>query len=362
VIEYTPHLAPKKKHMMKTLNIFLSLMFTALFGFGQVTVQTNFPASIAPNSNLLIELKLSKGAIANFSKYQMDVPAGVTVTEGNSKTGNFSFEGNRAKIVWVSIPAEAEFYFSFNMKMGATAGPGVFNQRFFYVEDNGKKEVELDPINVTFDPAGATVAATMDPGGSSAGTNTTATANSDNTSNSNNTSVNSSNTETSANSNTTAPNNSDVASNTNTTSTNTSTEAAATETKTAKKELTFAEKLDAHHEKHSEPEEKTAKKIAEPVKAENKVITGNSSNSEEKNTENASGIVFKVQIGAFGSDPGKSKFSKAGKVTIINEGGKFKVLHGSFKTKEDAAAKLGELRGKGFDGFVVSYNNGVRVK
>jgi len=359
VIEYTPHLAPKKKHMMKTLNIFLALMFTALFGFGQVTVQTNFPASIAPNSNLLIELKISKGAIANFSKYQMDVPAGVTVTEGNSKTGNFSFEGNRAKIVWVSIPADAEFYVSFNMKIGATAGPGVFNQRFFYVEDNGKKEVELDPINVTFDPAGATAAATMDPGGGLAGTNTTAT---ENASNSNNNSINSSNTETAANSNTTATTNTDIASNTNTTSANTSTEAAATETKTAKKELTFAEKLDAHHEKHSEPEEKTAKKVAEPKNTEKKEVTGSLNNVGEKETENASGVVFKVQIGAFGSDPGKSKFSKAGKVTIINEGGKFKVLHGSFKTKEDAAAKLGELRGKGFDGFVVSYNNGVRVK
>ncbi len=77
---------------MKNLYSTLLLSIISIFTFGQVTIQTNLPASIAPNSNLNIEVKINKGSIANFSKYQMDVPAGVNVSEGNSKTGNFSFE------------------------------------------------------------------------------------------------------------------------------------------------------------------------------------------------------------------------------------------------------------------------------
>ena len=91
------------------LKLFALSMAFGISMFGQVKLTTNMPASLSSGSNTDIEVKVSKGSIANFAKYQMDVPAGVTVSEVDSKSGNFTFENNRAKIVWVSVPSEAEF-------------------------------------------------------------------------------------------------------------------------------------------------------------------------------------------------------------------------------------------------------------
>jgi cell division septation protein DedD len=332
---------------MKTLFHMLALTFISSFTFGQVDIKTNLPSSIAPNTNITIEIKINKGNITNFAKYQMDVPAGVNVTEGNSRTGNFSFESNRAKIVWVTIPTDPEFVVSFKMEIGSLSGSRVFNQKFFYLEDGTKKDVEADSINVNFDAAGATTAVSFPKTDNESDNSSTAATTI--------TSVKSENTPS------TTPSNTAAAAN------NSTTEAVATKT-TAPRELTFAEKLDAHHEKHSTDKEvaKTPKKeikkpkttdVVKEVKQPDKTET-----NDKAETNSSSGLVFKVQLGAFGADPGKAKFKVAGKVNIISEGGLFKVLCGNFSTKEEAIKRKEELKEKGLDGFVVRYQDGVRVK
>jgi cell division protein FtsN len=317
---------------MKTLFYTIVIIFISLISFGQVTIQTNLPASIAPNSNLNIEIKITKGSISNFSKYQMDVPAGVIVTEGNSKTGNFSFEGNRAKIVWVSIPTEDEFVVSFKMNVGALSGPAVFNQRFFYVDNGTKKEVEMDPINSTFDASGATVANSF-PENNNSGTQ--------------------SNTLSVSNTVAVTPTVEVTSIPTNTTVTVAEpTVAASTDTNS------LSHKLNQFHEKHygDKPEEKpvvSSKPASKPVKE---------TPSEKPEPNSNIGLVFKIQIGAFGADPGKSKFKALGNVNVNSEGGMYKVLYGKFGSKEEALKKLDDVKAKGFDGFVVKYQDGVRVK
>ena len=87
--------------------------------------------------------------------------------------------------------------------------------------------------------------------------------------------------------------------------------------------------------------------------------------SKEKEPEAAtieSGLVFKIQLGAFSKEPSKSDFKSIGKVKITQENGMYKVLYGSYSSKEEAFKQREQILGKGFDGFVVSYQDGVRVK
>ena len=181
------------------------------------------------------------------------------------------------------------------MAVGASAGNGVFNQRFFYVVEGGKKEDEMEAITVTFDAAGATAAVSFPE---------------------------------SALSNSTTP-----SSNNNTT---------ATETKTGTSgEASFEQKLDDHNKKHG----------------------GENVNQNSTPTiSNVAGLIYRIQLGALASDPGKAKFKTLGKVDISNEGGFYKVLYGSYSNKEDAIKNQADAKVKGFDGFVVKYQDGVRVK
>lgn len=72
--------------------------------------------------------------------------------------------------------------------------------------------------------------------------------------------------------------------------------------------------------------------------------------------------MYKIQLGAFSKEPARRDFKSIGKVKITEENGMYKVLYGSYTSKEEAFKERELILGKGFDGFVVSYQDGVRVK
>ncbi|MBA3664085.1 MAG: SPOR domain-containing protein [Bacteroidetes bacterium] len=320
--------------MKNSILLFLSL-FLSLRAYTQVTVQTNLPPSIAPGTEALVEVKINKGVILNFSKYQIDVPAGVTVSEGDSRTGNFTFDENRAKIVWVSLPSEPEIIVTFKMTMPSSTGPGVFNHKFYYLGEDGKKEVEFEAVNVNFDASGAKSFASLggkaatDPAekGTAKTTATLTTSSGD-----------------------PVTNNNSGGNNTNTEPVKTNTEPVKTNTEPVK---TNAEPVKTN----TEPVVNTTSKENTTAKENTSAKTNNTASSS------SSGLVFKIQIGAYGENPSPSLFKGLSeKVTVVKEGGFYKALVGKFSTKEDAVSKINQLKGQGFQGFVVRYQDGVRVK
>lgn len=297
------------------LAFFIACFLSLNSFFAQVSMTANIPTELAPGSNRTVEVKINKGAISNFSKYQIDVPANVTLSEIDSKTGNFSFENNRAKIVWVSIPVESEFMVSFKMEVTAAAtGTGSFVQKFYFLDNGTKKEVEGESYTITFNAnasATAPVATATEPVKTAAPESTP----------------------------TTTP---------------------VTEVKPeVKSEPVVAA------EPTTKPVISETKPVSEPPAVKEKPEPVAKVKAEPKVAPSApstNGQVFKVQIGAYNAMPSKSKYAAAGKASVSNEDGFYKVLVGSFSSKEEAMKKRDDLKAKGLSGFVVSYMNGVRVK
>jgi hypothetical protein len=265
----------------------LSMALGVNFMFGQVTITSNMPSSLSSGSNTDVEVKINKGSIANFAKYQMDVPVGVTVSEVDSKSGNFTFENNRAKIVWVSVPSEAEFSLKFKVNVSSSApAEGAVIQKFYFLENGAKKEVEAEAMNVQF-------------GGSATPKNISGT--------------------------TTQP---------------------------------------AKTEPVATTPTKTEPAKVEPVKTE--PVKAEPVNTSVANTNTAAattpGLIYRVQLASSPTDPGKSKYAALGNVDISKEGGAYKVLYGKYNTKEEGLKGYEEAAAKGFKGFLVKYQNGVRVK
>jgi hypothetical protein len=285
---------------MKHFYLSLLLFAFSLIQIGQVTMVTNMPASVAPDANLNIEVKLNKGSISNFSKYELEVPDGFTATEGKSKTGYFTFEKNRVKIVWVTLPVETEFVVSFKLKTPATIGPVVLNQKFFYIESGVKKEVNGPQIDVKVDPSGVTKTLSYFPDQPDEVINAS------------------------------EPMNPPVKPNVPVQTTPTVSNTPPVPTKTL---------------------------LATPAPTVAPVVNTSTTSSVAQ-----SGLTYLVQIGTFASDPGKAKYADLGKVTIEKVGTVYKVLIGEFNTKEEASKKKDELTTKGYSGFVVTYQNGQRAK
>ncbi len=269
------------------------------FLFGQVTITSNVPASLSSGSNTDVEVKINKGSIANFAKYQMDVPVGVTVTEVDSKSGNFTFENNRAKIVWVSVPSDAEFTLKFKVNVSSSApAEGAVIQKFYFLENGAKKEVEAEPLNVQF-------------GGSASPKNVSGT-------------------------------------------TTTKTEPA----KTTPVATTPAKTEPAKTEPVKTEPAKTTPAATTPVATTPAVTTPAATTSAA-----TPGLVYRVQLAASPTEPVKSKYAALGNmVEISKEDGAYKVLYGKYNTKEEGLKGFEEASAKGFKGFLVKYQNGVRVK
>lgn len=286
---------------MKHFYLIILLFAISLGQNAQVTMVTNMPPSVAPNANLNIEVKINKGTIGNFSKYEIEVPEGFTATEGESRTGYFTFEKNRIKIVWVTIPAEGEFIVSFKLKTPASTGPNILYQKFFYIENGTKKEVAGQQIDVKVEANGVTKTLSY------------------------------------------LPEKPEEPVITNTIATVTNTYAPLTVTNSVQAIPT-----------------KTTTVITTPtIAASANTIATTSSNTL---TTVQGGLTYLVQIGTFGADPGKSKYSDLGKVTVEKDGTVYKVLIGEYPSKEEALKKREELVTKGYNGFLVKYQNGQRVK
>ena len=88
--------------------------------------------------------------------------------------------------------------------------------------------------------------------------------------------------------------------------------------------------------------------------------TSNANSSEAKSAARA-GVVYRVQIGAFTNSPDRSKFAGMN-VQVKEENGMYKALSGSFSTEAEANRHKESLAAKGFPGFVVVYENGVRTR
>ncbi len=286
--------------MKKILTFFAIASFTSVFS--QITINANFPSNMNSASTVDADVKINKGAVGNFAKYQLDVPAGYVISIVDAKGGNFTFENQRAKIVWVSVPSEPEFTIKLKVQANSDAtNPGTFLQKFYYLENNEKKEVEAAPAIINIGGGSAVVATT--PTETKPVTTTTPTE--------------------------TKP--------VETTPITTPTETKPVETK---------------------PVTTTTPTETKPVTtmpSETKPVKPVTSSSSE------AGMTYKVQIGAYSNQPSKSKFSGAGNVNIDLINGMYKVTVGNFKTLDDAVKHRDELKSKGYNGFIAKYKDGVRI-
>ena len=135
--------------MMKKKLVFI-FCFIFKIAFSQNSIDANIPDKLSAYKSYTIEITIKKGPVSSFSKYQLDVPPNIIVSEGNSKDGNFSFESRRAKLVWVECPKQDEFTITLILSVGNATGQASFEHRFYYIDGDTKREISDGPMYVDF--------------------------------------------------------------------------------------------------------------------------------------------------------------------------------------------------------------------
>lgn len=103
---------------------------------------------------------------------------------------------------------------------------------------------------------------------------------------------------------------------------------------------------------------------SKPATTESKPSSESSSETKPNTSENSdeSGVVFRVQLGAFKNKPTEETFRSIPSLFVVESGGYYRYMSGSFDNFEEAAKHKVKMVVKGYKGaFVVAFKDGKKV-
>jgi len=170
------------KFLILTFNAVLFFIVSLFSGADGISISSNLPTTMQPGQEIEVEIKITKGGLGGFAKFQLEMPEGFTVSEVDSKGANFNFAPGLAKWVWPALPTEGDVIIKCKLKADASlSGPKTVAGKFSYVENNNKQVVEMPSveINIGGDGSAANTAntTTSTPSNSTAATTPTQPAN-----------------------------------------------------------------------------------------------------------------------------------------------------------------------------------------
>jgi len=143
-------------NVLVLVNLIGLFLFEGFFQSG-ISITHDAPASMAPGSQTKVTVTVEKGSLGGFAKLQIDLPEGLTATVVDSKGASFTFDDQKAKFIWMSLPTSPSFKVSYTLSASATVGGKLpLAGRFSYIEDNERKTHEMPPTVI--DLGGAAVA------------------------------------------------------------------------------------------------------------------------------------------------------------------------------------------------------------
>jgi hypothetical protein len=123
---------------------YFSLLLMGAISDEEILVENNTPAMISPGSKSLVEIVVTKGEIQGFSKLELTLPAGFNASPADIKGASFTFSGQKAKFVWMTLPSEESFKVSYYIESAPDAeGPYEISGIFSYVKSNKREDISI---------------------------------------------------------------------------------------------------------------------------------------------------------------------------------------------------------------------------
>jgi hypothetical protein len=142
------------------INLFGLLLFNALF-LADITITQDVPATMQAGSEVKVTVTVEKGDLSGFAKLQIDLPEGMTATAIETKGASFTFAEQKAKFIWMALPAQPSFKVTYTLAVNqAASGSLPITGKFSFIEDNERKSRDLPVTAVTIIPSAVAQSAT----------------------------------------------------------------------------------------------------------------------------------------------------------------------------------------------------------
>jgi hypothetical protein len=132
--------------MIKYIVVLVTL-FVSICGFSQnnVLVDIKSAEEVQAGKELIVNVTISKGNLESFSRFQQDLPLGLTASRVSTSNADFTFENQRVRIIWLKMPAEPQITISYKILVDdRLKGSFPLSAEFSYIFDNERKSIPVE--------------------------------------------------------------------------------------------------------------------------------------------------------------------------------------------------------------------------
>jgi hypothetical protein len=121
---------------------------------GNVSVKMDVPAQVNAGSEFEVRITLNKGDLDGFSRFQQNIPAGLSAISDQSSNADFTFTDKHVRLIWLRVPKNDEITVSYKVKVDERLkGNFTLGGKFSYIDNNERKFVDVSAVSVTILPS-----------------------------------------------------------------------------------------------------------------------------------------------------------------------------------------------------------------
>lgn len=143
--------------MPSIVTAFYNLVGITLLSFligSDVALNVNVPKAVTAGSEFDVEVILKKGNLSGFARLQQELPMGLSAQLVESSLGDFSFDEQKLRFVWLRLPEGKEMRLVYRIKVDERLkGSFTLKGTFAYVENNERKTTDFQTANITINPS-----------------------------------------------------------------------------------------------------------------------------------------------------------------------------------------------------------------
>jgi hypothetical protein len=110
----------------------------------EIKVNMQVPSEVQAGTEFKVEISFEKGNLESFSRFNQELPYGLTATRVNTANADFSFEDQRIRFLWLRLPVQDTFTVSYNIRVDERIhGTFSLSGEFSYIEEEERKSFNV---------------------------------------------------------------------------------------------------------------------------------------------------------------------------------------------------------------------------